>query len=63
MPRFAPLLDQLGPHLALLRPHMRALLPHMPVIAPSAYKYARQLTVSANADILLYYFGWVLRIP
>ena len=63
VPRFAPLLDQLGPHLALLRPHMRALLPHMPVIAPSAYKYARQLTVSANADILLYYFGWVLRIP
>jgi len=62
VPRFAPLLDQLGPHLALLRPHMRRLLPHMPVVAPSAHRYARQLAVSGNADVLLYYFGWVLRI-
>lgn len=63
VPRFAPLLDSLGPHLALLRPHMRHLLPHMHVVAPSAHRFARQLAVSANADILLWYFGWVLRIP
>jgi hypothetical protein len=61
--RFAPLLDKLGPHLALLRPHMKHLLPHMHVVAPSAYRFARQLSVSANADVLLFYFGWVLRIP
>jgi hypothetical protein len=62
VPRFAPQLDTLGPHLALLRPHMSKLLPHMPVVAPSAHKYANQLSVSADADILLFYFGWVLRI-
>ena len=61
--RFAPLLDQLGPHLALLRPHMRNLLPHMPVIAPHAINFRKQLACSANADVLLWYFGWVLRIP
>ena len=32
------------------------------VSTPSAHRFARQLQVSANADILLYYFGWVLRI-
>lgn len=62
LPRFAPLLDQLGPHLSLLRPHMRKLLPYMPVIAPCAHRYAKQLVCSANADILLYYFGWSLKI-
>ena len=63
VPLFAPQLDALGPHLALLRPHMRRMLPHMPVIAPSAHRFASQLTVSVNADVLLFYFGWVLRIP
>ena len=63
VPQFAPLLNTLGSHLALLRPHMRRLLPHMAVIAPSAYRFSKQLQVSANADILLFYFGWVLRIP
>jgi len=63
VPRFAPLLDTLGPHLAVLRPHMGKLLPHMAVVAPSAYRFANFLDVSANADVLLYYFGWVLRLP
>jgi len=63
VPRFVPLLDSLGPHLALLRPHMSKVLPHMPVIAPTAHRFARQLDVSANADILIFYFGWVLRVP
>jgi len=63
VPRFAPLLDNLGAHLALLRPHMRRLLPVLPVIAPHAHRFARQLSVSANADVLLFYFSWVLRIP
>ena len=61
--RFAPLLDALGPHLALLRPHMRKVLPHMPVIAPHAFRFRKSLSVSANADVLVWYFGWVLRIP
>ena len=42
---------------------MKHLLPHMPVVAPSAHRFARQLSVSANADVLLFYFGWLLRIP
>ena len=42
---------------------MKHLLPHMPVVAPSAHRFGRQLSVSANADVLLFYFGWLLRIP
>jgi len=61
--RFAPLLDELGPHLALARPHMSRLLPYMPVIAPSAHLYSKKLIISANADVLLFYFGWLLRVP
>ena len=63
VPRFAPLLDDLACHLVLLRPHMRKILPHFPVIAPSAYNFKDQLGVSENADILVFYFGWILRIP
>ena len=63
VPQFAPLLDDLACHLVLLRPHMRKVLPHFEVMAPSAHKFSRQLKVSENADILLYYFGWVLRLP
>jgi len=63
VPRFAPLLDDLACHLVLLRPHMRHILPHFQVIAQSAHKFKKQLKVSENADILVWYFGWVLRIP
>ena len=42
---------------------MRKLLPHMPVVAPTAFRFANYLACSANADILLFYFGWVLRLP
>ena len=42
---------------------MSKLLPYMPVIAADAHRFSRALAVSANADILLYYFGWVLRVP
>ena len=54
-------LDTLGPHLALLRPHMPLLLPHMPVIARNVDAFIPFVSVSANADILLHYFGWLLR--
>jgi len=63
LPVFAPKLDALGPHLALLRPHLDRLLPHMKVIAPVAERFAPYLAVSANADILFWYLGWVLKIP
>ena len=35
----------------------------MPVVAPTAFRFANYLACSANADILLFYFGWVLRLP
>ena len=62
LPTFAPQFDALGPHLALLRPHLDTLLPHLPVIAPYAQSFKKYVRVSANADILLFYFGWILRI-
>jgi len=62
LPTFAPLFDPLGPHLALLRPHLPQVLPHLAVIAPHAGRFAPHVAVSANADVLIWYFGWVLRI-
>ena len=43
-------------------PHLDKLLPHLPVIAPYAQSFKKYVRVSANADILLFYFGWILRI-
>jgi len=63
VPTFAPLLDDLACHLVLLRPHMRVVLPHLEAIAPSAHRFASAPAVSENADVLLYYFSWVLRLP
>lgn len=63
LPAFAPKLDALGPHLPLLRPHLELLLPHLDRIAPHAHRFAPYVNVSANADVLFWYLGWVLRIP
>ncbi|KAL3769505.1 hypothetical protein ACHAW5_001238 [Stephanodiscus triporus] len=62
-------LDLVGPHLPLLRPHLPMLLkhnrikilsPHVGVLFSKGYK---DLSASANMDILLFYFGWALHIP
>jgi len=62
-------LDLVGPHLPLLRPHLPLLLkhnrikilsPHVGVLFAKGYT---DLSASANMDILLFYFGWALRIP
>ena len=63
VPYYAPRLDALGPHLGLLAPHMPLLLPHMPVIARNVDAFLPHVRVSANVDVLLFYFGWVLRVP
>ena len=63
LPTFAPHFDALGPHLAVLRPHLPKILPHLKTLAPYAPRFAPHVVVSANADILIFYFGWVLRIP
>ena len=50
------------PHLPLLLKHNRIkiLSPHVGVLFAKGYK---DLSASANMDILLFYFGWALRIP
>eukprot|EP00548_Thalassiothrix_antarctica_P006225 CAMPEP_0194139350 /NCGR_PEP_ID=MMETSP0152-20130528/8997_1 /TAXON_ID=1049557 /ORGANISM="Thalassiothrix antarctica, Strain L6-D1" /LENGTH=332 /DNA_ID=CAMNT_0038837139 /DNA_START=494 /DNA_END=1492 /DNA_ORIENTATION=- len=62
-------LDLVGPHLPLLRPHVPLLLkrnriakvtPHIDRLFAKGY---RDLSASANLDILLFWFGWALRIP
>jgi len=62
-------LDLVGPHLPLLRPHLPLLLkhsrikilsPHVGILFGKGYK---DLSASANMDVLLFYFGWALRIP
>ena len=62
-------LDTVGPHLILLRPHVPLLLKHNRIAKITPYidrLFARgytDLSASANMDVLLYWFGWTLRIP
>ena len=63
-------LDTIGPHLVLLRPHVPLLLKHNNIakVSPHIDKlfargYETRLTASANIDVLLFWFGWTLRIP
>jgi len=63
-------LDTIGPHLVLLRPHVPLLLKHNRIakVSPHIDKlfargYETRLTASANIDVLLFWFGWTLRIP
>jgi len=62
-------LDVIGPHLPLLRPHVPLLLkqnriakvsPHMDSLFKRGYL---DLNVSANLDVLIFWFGWCLNIP
>jgi hypothetical protein len=62
-------LDMIGPHLPLLRPHVPRLLkrnrigkisPHIDKLFARGYK---DLSASANMDILLFWFGWSLQVP
>jgi len=59
--KFAPLLDALKPHLLFLRPHLKHIMPHFHIIQKSAINFKDYPSVSANADVLVFYFGWVLR--
>ena len=63
-------LDTIGPHLVLLRPHVPLLLKHNRIAKVSphidklfAWGYETRLAASANIDVLLFWFGWTLRIP
>jgi hypothetical protein len=63
-------LDVIGPHLVLLRPHVPLLLKYNRIakVSPHIDKlfargYETRLTASANIDVLLFWFGWTLRIP
>lgn len=62
-------LDVVGPHLVMLRPHVPLLIKHNRIkkVSPHIDKlFARgynDLGASANLDILLFWFGWSLRVP
>eukprot|EP00546_Thalassionema_frauenfeldii_P016707 CAMPEP_0178895090 /NCGR_PEP_ID=MMETSP0786-20121207/384_1 /TAXON_ID=186022 /ORGANISM="Thalassionema frauenfeldii, Strain CCMP 1798" /LENGTH=398 /DNA_ID=CAMNT_0020565263 /DNA_START=179 /DNA_END=1372 /DNA_ORIENTATION=+ len=62
-------LDLVGPHLPLLRPHVPLLLKHKRIAKVSPHidrlfaKGYRDLSASANMDVLLFWFGWTLRVP
>ena len=56
-------LDLIGPHLPLIRPHIPKLLKHQRIAALSPYvdklwtSQGLDLSISANLDILVFYFG------
>jgi hypothetical protein len=63
VPVLASRLDDLGGHLELLRPHLPVLLPLLHVLYPYTKRFKPYLDVSRHADVLVFYFGWLLRIP
>lgn len=63
MPYIVPYLDDLEAHLPYLRAHLDKVFPHLPTLAPYIGRFARHAVCSKNADVLLWWFGWMLRVP
>lgn len=66
LPFFVSRLDALGPHLPLLRPHLQVLAPQFRRLVPCVDPIllgSQSYAISANADVLLFWFGWALKIP
>jgi len=63
IPYIIPHLDDLELHLPYLRPHLEKIYPHLPTLAPYIGRFSRHAVCSKNADVLLWWFGWMLRVP
>jgi len=58
-----PRLDVLAPHLRLVHRHLPHILPYMENLLPYIPLFASHPKASANADVLVGYLGWILRVP
>lgn len=58
-----PHLEVLAPHLPLVHPHLPHILPYMDDLLPYIPRFAAYPRASANADVLIGYLGWMLRVP
>jgi len=58
-----PNLDELAPHLPLAHPHIPYVLPYMDDLLPYIKRFTRFTQVSKNADVLVGYLAWLLRVP
>lgn len=58
-----PQLDQLAPHLPLVHPHLPHILPYMDNLLPIIPRFVKYPDASRNADVLIGYLGWILRLP
>jgi len=58
-----PQLDELAPHLPLVHPHLPHILPYMDNLLPIIPRFVKYPDASRNADVLIGYLGWILRLP
>jgi hypothetical protein len=58
-----PRLDELAPHLSLVHPHLPHILPYMDDLLPIIPRFVNYPEASRNADVLIGYLGWTLRVP
>eukprot|EP00930_Biecheleria_cincta_P042805 TRINITY_DN29455_c0_g1_i1.p1 TRINITY_DN29455_c0_g1~~TRINITY_DN29455_c0_g1_i1.p1 ORF type:complete len:1062 (+),score=166.24 TRINITY_DN29455_c0_g1_i1:133-3318(+) len=58
-----PQLDVLAPHLQLVHPHIPYVLPYMDDLLPFVSRFVGFPRAARNADKLIGYFGWLLRVP
>jgi len=56
-------IDDLAPHLHLVHRHLPHILPYMEDLLPYIPLFASYPKASANADVLVGYLGWMLRVP
>jgi hypothetical protein len=63
IPYFAQRMDKVAPHLPVLLPHIRQVPAILPSIMPFLDRYLPYVAVSANLDAVLFWWGWVLRVP
>lgn len=58
-----PRLDVLAPHLPLVQPNLPHILPYIDDLLPYVTRFAPFPAASQNADKLVGYLGWTLRVP
>lgn len=60
---FVTRVKSLGPHMRPLYTHLRYLRPHFRPLARHIDRLTPHIAISSNADVLLFWFGWLLRVP
>lgn len=60
---FVTRVKSLGPHMRPIHTHLRRVRPHFRPLARHIDRLTPYVAISYNADVLLFWFGWLLQVP